>query len=209
MLSVPFRFQPALLSASLLVLLAGCSTPAQQSTASDTAARERDTRPASAYPGGGQIQIPFGTSEPTQAELLAERQRQSTTQGLIPEGRTFLGSIPCETAACSIQRVTLTLSPDGRWRRVSQPLVPAGSARTDSGCWRPEPGVRPLIHLLPLHTNGSSASVASFSMQSPAVLNVQTLGATAVNRRYTLTIQADKDSANALQNDRSFVCPAQ
>ena len=208
MLSVPFRFQPALLSASLLVLLAGCSTPAQQTTASDTAARERETQPASAYSGGGQIQIPFGTSEPTQAELLAERQRQSTTQGLIPEGRTFLGSIPCETAACSVQRVTLTLLPDGRWRRVSQPLVPAGAPRTDAGCWRPEPGTRPLVHLLPLRANGSNASVASFSMQSPAVLNVQTLGTRTITRRYTLTIQADKDSPSALQKDTSFFCPA-
>ncbi|AHG63018.1 hypothetical protein [Advenella mimigardefordensis] len=208
MLSVPFRFRPALLSASLLVLLAGCSTSAQHSTASDTATRERETRPASAYPGSGQIQIPFGTSEPTQAELLAERQRQSTTQGLIPEGRTFLGSIPCETAACSVQRVTLTLLPDGRWQRISQPLVPAGAPRTDAGCWRPEPGTRPLVHLLPLRANGSSASIASFSMQSPAVLNVQTLGTRTITRRYTLTIQADKDSSSALQNDTSFFCPA-
>ncbi|MGH8810945.1 MAG: hypothetical protein ACREXO_02985, partial [Advenella sp.] len=117
MSSVPFRFVPALLSASLLVVLAGCSSPSQQAavpqvTASDTAATERETRPTPSYNRGGQIQIPFGTSEPTQAELRAERQRQSTTQGLIPEGRTYLGSIPCETAACTVQRVTLTLLPD-------------------------------------------------------------------------------------------------
>ena len=218
MQSVPFRFAPATLSATILLVLAGCSTPTQQAgapqaAASDTAVRERETRPASAFYGGGQIQIPFGTSEPTQAELLAERQRQSTTQGLMPEGRTFLGSIPCETAACSVQRVTLTLLPDGRWRRLSQPLAPSGAARTDSGCWRPEPGTRPLIHLLPARVNGSSAgqaatAVASFSMQSPAVLNVHTLGGKAVTRRYTLNIQAEKDFTRALQNDTSFFCPA-
>ncbi|MGX9934716.1 hypothetical protein ACVFVO_04980 [Advenella kashmirensis] len=213
MSSVPFRFAPALLSASLLVVLAGCSSPAQQAavpqaTASDTAATERETRATPAYNSGGQLQIPFGTSEPTQAELRAERQRQSTTQGLIPEGRTYLGSIPCETAACTVQRVTLTLLPDGRWRRISQPLVPSGSARTDAGCWRPEPGTPPMIHLLPASANGSGASVASLRMQSPARLNVQTLGAKAVASRYTLNIQADTESTSALQNDTSFFCPA-
>ncbi len=210
--SVPFRFAPALLSASLLVMLAGCSSPSQQAAApqatADTATIEREARPMAAYNGGGQIQIPFGTSEPTQAELRAERQRQSTTQGLIPEGRTYLGSIPCETAACTVQRVTLTLLPDGRWRRISQPLVPAGSARTDAGCWLPEPGRRPLIHLLPASGNSSGPNVASFSMQSPAVLNVLALGAKAVTGRYTLNIQADTASTSALQNDTSFFCPA-
>ncbi|HBP28862.1 MAG: hypothetical protein ACTIKR_15235 [Advenella sp.] len=210
---VPFRFVPALLSASLLVILAGCSSPSQQAaatqaTASDTAATEREARPMPAYNGGGQIQIPFGTSEPTQAELRAERQRQSTTQGLIPEGRTYLGSIPCETAACTVQRVTLTLLPDGRWRRISQALAPSGSARIDAGCWRPEPGAQPMIHLLPASASDSSASVASLRMQSPAVLYVQTLGANAVTRRYTLNIQADTESTSALQNDTSFFCPA-
>lgn len=215
MSSVPFRFAPALLSASLLIMLAGCSSPSQQAavpqtTASDTAATERETRPAPVYNRGGQIQIPFGTSEPTQAELRAERQRQSTTRGLIPEGRTYLGSIPCETAACTVQRVTLTLLPDGRWRRISQPLVPSsGAPRTDVGCWRPEPGAQPLIHLLPASANSSGASVASLRMQNPAVLNVQTLGGKAVTRRYTLNIQADTESTRALQNDTSFFCPAQ
>jgi len=213
MSSVPFRFVPALLSASLLVVLAGCSSPSQQAavpqvTASDTAATERETRPTPSYNRGGQIQIPFGTSEPTQAELRAERQRQSTTQGLIPEGRTYLGSIPCETAACTVQRVTLTLLPDGRWRRISQPLVPSGSARTDAGCWRPEPGAQPMIHLLPASANDSSASVASLRMQSPAKLNVQTLGAKTVTSLYTLNIQADTESTSALQNDTTFFCPA-
>lgn len=210
--SVPFRFAPALLSVSLLVMLAGCSSPSQQAAAPqasvDTAATEREAKPIPAYNSGGQIQIPFGTSEPTQAELRAERQRQSTTRGLIPEGRTYLGSIPCETATCTVQRVTLTLLPDGRWRRISQPLVPSGSARTDAGCWRSEPGARPLIHLLPAGGSSSSANVASFSMQSPAVLNVQTLGAKALTRRYTLNIQADTASTSALQNDTSFFCPA-
>lgn len=213
MSSVPFRFVPALLSASLLVVLAGCSSPSQQAavpqvTASDTAATERETRPTPSYNRGGQIQIPFGTSEPTQAELRAERQRQSTTQGLIPEGRTYLGSIPCETAACTVQRVTLTLLPDGRWRRISQPLVPSGSARADAGCWRPESGAQPMIHLLPASANDSSASVASLRMQSPAKLNVQTLGAKTVTSLYTLNIQADTESTNALQNDTTFFCPA-
>lgn len=213
MSSVPFRFVPALLSASLLVVLAGCSSPSQQAavpqvTASDTAATERETRPTPSYNRGGQIQIPFGTSEPTQAELRAERQRQSTTQGLIPEGRTYLGSIPCETAACTVQRVTLTLLPDGRWRRISQPLVPSGSARTDAGCWRPESGAQPMIHLLPASANDSSASVASLRMQSPAKLNVQTLGAKTVTSLYTLNIQADTESTSALQNDTTFFCPA-
>ncbi len=209
--SVPFRFAPALLSASLLVMLAGCSSPSQQASV-DTAATEREARPIPAYKpaynGGGQIQIPFGTSEPTQAELRAERQRQSTTRGLIPEGRTYLGSIPCETATCTVQRVTLTLLPDGRWRRIAQPLVPAGTARTDAGCWRSEPGTRPLIHLLPASGSSSGANVASFSMQSPAVLNVQALGAKTLTRRYTLNIQADTESTSALQNDTSFFCPA-
>ncbi|HLU01300.1 MAG TPA: hypothetical protein VKZ94_00970 [Advenella sp.] len=209
--SVPFRFAPALLSASLLVMLAGCSSPSQplaasQAGASDTAAREREARPMPAYNGGGQIQIPFGTSEPTQAELLAQRQQQSTTQGLIPEGRTYLGSIPCETSQCTVQRVTLTLLPDGRWRRLSQPLAPAGPTRTDAGCWRPEPGAQPLIHLLP--AGGGKVSVATLRMQTPAVLGVQALGAKAVTQRYTLNIQADTESTSALQNDTSFFCPA-
>ena len=217
MRSVQFRFLPTLLSATLLVIATGCSSPSQQAvvsqasagdTAIDTAATARDATPVPAHNGGGQIQIPFGTSEPTEAELRAERQRQSTTQGLIPEGRTYLGSIPCETAACTVQRVTVTLLPDGRWRRVALPLVPAGSPRTDSGCWRPEPGARPLIHLLPASTSAGHASVASLRMQSPAVLSVQTLGARAVTGRYTLNIQADTESISTLQNDTTFFCPA-
>lgn len=215
MRSVQFRYVPTLLSAALLIIATGCSSPSQQAVtppaaAGDTAAKTRDATPMPAHNGGGQIQIPFGTSEPTEAELRAQRQRQSTTQGLIPEGRTYLGSIPCETAACTVQRVTLTLLPDGRWRRVAQPLVPAGSAHTDTGCWRPEPGARPLIHLLPARSTGTTAaSVGVLRMENPAVLSVQTVGANAVTQRYTLNIQADTESTRALQNDTAFFCPAQ
>lgn len=65
-----------------------------------------------------------------------------------------------------------------------------------------------MIHLLPASANDSSASVASLRMQSPAKLNVQTLGAKTVTSLYTLNIQADTESTSALQNDTTFFCPA-
>jgi len=210
---VQFRSAPALLSATFLALLVGCSSPSQQATtppttASDTAAKERDVAPPSAYNGHGQIQIPFGSTAPTEAQLRAQRQRQSTTQGLIPEGRAYLGTIPCDTAACNVQRVTLTLLPDGRWRRVSLPLDPAGQARTDTGCWTPEPAQQPLIHLLAAGVHAGNGRLATLRMQNPATLSVQALGAKTLTHRYTLNIQADTESINALQNDTSFYCPA-
>lgn len=215
--SVPPRLSPALvpavgpaLLAALLVVLSGCTSPSQTgvippTTASDTAAKERDAAPP-AYRGPGQFQIPFGSTDPTSAELRAERQRQSTTQGLIPTGRVYLGSIPCETDACRVQRVTLTLLPDGRWRRVSQPLDPAGTARVDGGCWEPEPGEQPLIHLLSGHRTANR--LATLRMRSPAVLTVQTLGVMTLPGRYTLNVQADTESIHTLQNSTSFYCPA-
>lgn len=213
------RFATALLPALFLAFLAGCSSPTPPAvSASDTAATERSTTPILNRDGRGQLLIPFGSNEPTEEQRRVERQRQSTTQGLVPEGRAYLGSIPCETAACSVQRVTLTLLPDGRWRRVSQPLSPAGTARTDSGCWTAEAGTPPYIHLQPSAQasarSGQSAlaaqnTLATLRMQSPAVLSVQTLGIQKLAHRYTLNIQADTESIRALQNDTSFFCPAQ
>lgn len=207
-----FHSAPALLSVTLLALLAGCTSPSQQTatpqtTASEMAAQERDVA-LSADNGRGQLQIPFGSTEPTEAQLRAQRQRQSTTQGLIPEGRAYLGTIPCDTATCNVQRVTLTLLPDGRWRRVSLPLEPAGRARVDTGCWTPEPGPQPLIHLLPAGVHAGNGRLATLRMQNPATLSVQALGAKTLTHRYTLNIQADTESINALQNDTSFFCPA-
>lgn len=216
------RSATALLPAFFLAFLAGCSSPTPPSgsagSASDTAATERSTPPILNRDGRGQLLIPFGNNEPTEAQRLAERQRQSTTQGLVPEGRAYLGSIPCETAACSVQRVTLALLPDGRWRRVSQPLSPAGTARTDSGCWTAEAGTPPYIHLQPSAQTSTRSgqralaaqnTLVTLRMQSPAVLSVQTLGAQKLAHRYTLNIQADTESIRALQNDTSFFCPAQ
>lgn len=196
---------------TLLAVLSACTSPSHTSAtpptvASDTAVKEREAAPP-VYRGPGQFQIPFGSAEPTPQELRAERQRQSTTQGLIPTGRVYLGSIPCETDACRIQRVTLTLLPDGRWRRVSQPLDPAGAARVDGGCWIPEPGEQPLIHLLSgNHTE--SNRLATLRMRNPAVLTVQSLGVMSLPGRYTLNVQADTESINSLQNNTSFYCPA-
>ncbi len=203
------RSANALLSAIFVAALAGCTglsqtPPDQAAKASDTGSREREVAPPS-YRGNGQFQIPFGTSELTQEQQRAEFVRQSTTQGLIPTGRVYLGSIPCSTAACQVQRVTLTLLPDGRWRRVSQPLEPAGAARTETGCWAPEPGAQPLIHLLS-RGQPQAPRLATLRMQSPAVLTVQALAGKTLPGRYTLNIQADTESITALQNDTSFYC---
>ena len=212
------RSATALLPTLILAFLAGCSSPTPPSVsagsaASDTAATERSTSAVLNRDGRGQLLIPFGSNEPTEAQRRAERQRQSTTQGLVPEGRAYLGSIPCETSACSVQRVTLTLLPDGRWRRISLPLSPAGTARTDSGCWTAEAGTPPYIHLHPTGHGQSTASdqsaLATLRMQTPAVLSVQTLGAQKLAHRYTMNIQADTESIRALQNDTSFFCPTQ
>jgi len=216
------RSATALLSALFLAFLAGCSSPTPSpvsaGAASDTATTERNTTSVLNRDGRGQLLIPIGSNEPTEAQRRAERQRQSTTQGLVPEGRAYLGSIPCETAACSVQRVTLTLLPDGRWRRVSQPLSPAGTTRTDSGCWTAEAGTPPYIHLQATaqasarsgqRARSGQSDLATLRMQSPAVLSVQTLGTQKLSHRYTLNIQADTESIRALQNDTSLFCPAQ
>ncbi len=207
---LPFLCKPVLAGAALLVLLTGCATDNMPDRAGvrDTATVEREGAPMPGYRGPGQIQIELGNREMTEAEILAERKRQSTTAGLIPSARTYLGTVPCEAGRCQVQRLNLTLLPDGRWRSISTPVEPAGRDRTMSGCWRPEPGTRPLVHLYASQGMAAGAPVATLQMQSPAVLRIQNLGGTPIANPFTLTIQAEVDFIRALEADTKLHCPA-
>ena len=205
-----FSCKPVLAAAALLALLTGCATHSAPDAAGvrDTATVEREGAPLPAYRGPGQIQVELGSGEKTEAEILAERKRQSTTAGLIPSARTYLGTVPCEAGQCQVQRMNLTLLPDGRWRSVSTPIAPAGRDRIMTGCWRPEPGSQPLIHLYAGQGLTAGTPTATLRMQSPAVLRIQNLGATHIANPFTLTIQAEVDFIRALETDTRLQCPA-
>ena len=126
---------------------------------------------------------------------------------LIPEPQTFAGTLPCfhPEMKCVAQRVTVTISPNGRWRARAAYLGQNNktSQLADQGCWRATAQAVPRIVLL----NAESNVRAELAMTSTNVLRLISINGDLPNLTYTLTRQPDLDPINELNNQTSPNCP--
>lgn len=117
----------------------------------------------------------------------------------VRDTQTYMGTVPCytgNTAACRAQRVTLTLSPNGRWRSRTVTVEPAqadAQPYTDEGCWRASGDQRERITL---YDAKRTSSVASFSFSQGNALILRTLHDQPSTLTYRLSRQPDLDPIN-------------
>lgn len=83
-----------------------------------------------------QLQIGFGNKkQQTESKSAAHNSVQQSLPNNLADTRTYLGTVSCiNKSACSVQRMTLTLAPDGQWRARNADLN--GKINdTQLGCW--------------------------------------------------------------------------
>ena len=126
---------------------------------------------------------------------------------LIPEPQTFAGTLPCfhPEMKCVAQRVTVTISPNGRWRARAAYLGQNNktSQLADQGCWRATAQAVPRIVLL----NSQGNVRAELAMTGTNVLRLLSINGDLPNLTYTLTRQPDLDPVSELNNQVSPNCP--
>jgi uncharacterized lipoprotein NlpE involved in copper resistance len=126
---------------------------------------------------------------------------------LIPEPQTFAGTLPCfhPEMKCVAQRVTISMSPNGRWRARAAYLGQDNktSQLADQGCWRATAQAVPRIVLL----NSQGNVRAELAMTGTNVLRLISINGDSPNLTYTLTRQPDLDPINELNNQSSPNCP--
>lgn len=143
--SKPVYQRKALLAAALgsLFLLAAC---AQQSEPNYYEINRANTQSDARHRAQGndstvapsQLQLGFG-GQKDQPNQTVNQSATNTVNKVLPHNladtRTYLGTIPCSSAtACSVQRMALTLAPDGQWRARNTDLN--GQLNdTQMGCW--------------------------------------------------------------------------
>lgn len=198
----------------LALLLAGCAqqrmpnyydTP-HDSTEADAQSQAQGRNGARAP---SQIQLGFGADQkaakPQAGQASAGEQTVIKARPLA-EAKTFLGTIPCLTgaAACSAQRLTLTLAPDGQWRSRSVLLDKPDSKHNivQQGCWDVI-GTQPLRIVLKLN---EQASMASMTFVNDNVLRINMINDVTPTLEYRLTRQADIDAIDELATKAPLQC---
>ncbi|MCO7636911.1 copper resistance protein NlpE N-terminal domain-containing protein [Kerstersia gyiorum] len=118
----------------------------------------------------------------------------------LRDTQTYLGTVPCFTGdeSCRAQRVTLTLSPNGRWRSrtitIDPPSNPPDSF-TDQGCWRVSGDNRERITL---YNTDRTQSIASFSFSHGNALILRQLHEQGSRLTYRLSRQPEIDPISEL-----------
>ena len=217
-----------LVSALLLTACAQMQQPGYYnlpaaSSATDAQAQAEGAYATQAVRPPSQIQIGLNASAPAQQQAgtsnatnpaTASASSSSATSGatdtlraeLIPEPQTFAGTLPCfhPEMKCVAQRVTITISPNGRWRARAAYLGQNNktSQLADQGCWRATAQAVPRIVLL----NGQGNVRAELAMTSTNVLRLISINGDLPNLTYTLTRQPDLDPINELNNQTSPNC---
>ena len=217
-----------LVSALLLTACAQMQQPGYYnlpaaSSATDAQAQAEGAYATQAVRPPNQIQIGLNNSAPSQQQAgmnatanasgnpasvnTAAPAPTDTLRGeLIPEPQTFAGTLPCfhPEMKCVAQRVTITISPNGRWRARAAYLGQNNktSQLADQGCWRAIPQAVPRIVLL----NGQGNVRAELGMTSTNVLRLISINGDMPNLTYTLTRQPDLDPINELNNQASPNC---
>ncbi|MEY3628390.1 MAG: hypothetical protein RLY91_156 [Pseudomonadota bacterium] len=196
------------------------------SSATDAQAQAEAAYATQAVRPPSQIQIGLNPSAPTQqqagvnatanaagtpasantASPAAPAATDNLRGELIPEPQTFAGTLPCfhPEMKCVAQRVTITISPNGRWRARAAYLGQNNttSQLADQGCWRAIPQAVPRIVLL----NGQGNVRAELAMTGTNVLRLISINGDMPNLTYTLTRQPDLDPINELNNQTSPNC---
>jgi len=217
-----------LVSALLLTACAQMQQPGyynlpSASSATDAQAQAEGAYATQAVRPPSQIQIGLNASAPSQQQPgvntaanvvgspaspnTAAPAASDTLRGeLIPEPQTFAGTIPCfhPEMKCVAQRVTITISPNGRWRARAAYLGQNNktSQLADQGCWRAVPQAVPRIVLL----NDQGNVRGELAMTSTNVLRLVSINGDTPNLTYTLTRQPDLDPINELNNQTSPNC---
>lgn len=227
---VTYLYRGAILVSALL--LTACAQMQQSgyynlpaaSSATDAQAQAEGAYATQAVRPPNQIQIGLKSSAPAQqqsaanvtanpaagapvATSAAAGPLDTVRSELIPEPQTFAGTLPCfhPEMKCVAQRVTVTMSPNGRWRARAAYLGQNNktSQLADQGCWRATAQAVPRIVLL----NNQNNVRAELGMTSTNVLRLISINGDVPNLTYTLTRQPDLDPINELNNQTSPNCP--
>jgi uncharacterized lipoprotein NlpE involved in copper resistance len=218
-------------SAAILVstlLLSACAQMQQPgyynlpaaSSATDALAQAEGAYATQAVRAPSQIQFGLNPSAPTQQQAGATQTTTASAPApaaaaptdtlrseLIPEPQTFAGTLPCfhPEMKCVAQRVTISMSPNGRWRARAAYLGQDNktSQLADQGCWRATAQAVPRIVLL----NSQGNVRAELAMTGTNVLRLISINGDSPNLTYTLTRQPDLDPINELNNQSSPNCP--
>lgn len=145
-------------------------------------------------------------TNPTTAEA-GETPLSAVAQALIPQAKTFMGTLPCLTPSsqCAAQKLVLTLAPNGRWRSRSAAIDSTGTMRDPSvtqGCWNAV-AERPTQVWL---NDAAGDQVADFVVSSNNVLRVKSALGVTPNLNYSLTRQPDLDPIDELNTQPAPTC---
>jgi hypothetical protein len=190
------------------------------SSATDALAQAEGAYATQAVRAPSQIQFGLNPSAPTQQQAGANQTTTASAPApaaaaptdtlrseLIPEPQTFAGTLPCfhPEMKCVAQRVTISMSPNGRWRARAAYLGQDNktSQLADQGCWRATAQAVPRIVLL----NSQGNVRAELAMTGTNVLRLISINGDSPNLTYTLTRQPDLDPINELNNQSSPNCP--
>ncbi|CAM4226551.1 NlpE-like protein [Kerstersia similis] len=118
----------------------------------------------------------------------------------LRDTQTYLGTVPCFTgdASCRAQKVTLTLSPNGRWRSRTITIDPPSNppeTYTDQGCWRASGENRERVTL---YNTERTQSIASFSFSHGNALILRQLHDQGSRLTYRLSRQPEIDPISEL-----------
>lgn len=199
----------------LALLLAGCAqqrTPNYYDTPHDSTEADAQSQALgrSGARAPSQIQLGFGSDQKpgkSQAEPVVSAGEQTVIKARpLAEAKTFLGTIPCLTggAACSAQRLTLTLAPGGEWRSRAVLLDKTDSKNNivQQGCWDVI-GTQPLRIVLKLN---EQASMASMTFVNDNVLRINMINDVTPTLEYRLTRQADIDAIDEITSKTPLQC---
>lgn len=201
----------------------GYYNPPPESTVTDAQSQYQDSRGRTLIRPPSQLQFEIERPEPVTSTVAVDGQptpsgppskRDGATAAaapalqdaapvnplaaqVIPEPRTFMGTVPCFTPRmdCTAQRVTLTLSPNGRWRaRTVYQGAGTEAPVAEQGCWRGIPE-RPARVILQDQAGNTRAELLQTSGN---VLRVRSVGGQVPNLEYNLTRQPDLDGIDEL-----------
>lgn len=134
--------------------------------------------------------------------------RDPVAAQLVPEARSYLGTMPCfsQGEQCQAQRLTLTVAPNGQWRSRTTYISNTDSAPQpllQQGCWNTVDSTPVRLVL----NTAAGNSTAEFSAVANNVLQVVSINSVRPNLTYHLTRQPDLDPISDLQAPPPLQCP--
>jgi len=114
---------------------------------------------------------------------------------VLAQAKTFLGTLPCQHAACEAERISLTLAPSGHWRARNTTLASPPESTAQQGCWEMV-NVKPLRIVL---LNDTGTVRANLGFEQDNVLRVLNYNGVQPLLEYRLTQQAEIDPIDELK----------